>query len=317
MIEKYKEEYRLWQQCFFDSEEYMDYYFENKAEDNKILRIFKENKLVSMVHLNPYEVCWKGKVQRLYYIVGVCTDESHRKKGYMRKLLKEGFKLMKEEGCSFTYLMPAKKEIYEPFDFHFIYTQKRVKGKLKEENLKAADLSWKKTGLKAVPYEKLSGGVQEKVKEFQEERLKASFDLYAARTREYLERLAKEMRAAGGEFLVIVDEEETVRGTIAYMAEVKETGGDCEVVEGIMAPEDSQELLCLLEERLEQRAPILWSLQFLETSFWEEEDILELLKEGESYEKPVIMARALEEGGEGQIVMEELSKARVYLNEIV
>lgn len=139
MVEGFTQEYKLWRECFSDTEEYTDYYFQEKTRDNIILRMFRENELVSMVHLNPYTICWQGREQTLYYIVGVCTEEKHRKKGYMRKLLKEAFLCMEKKDCPFTYLMPAKKEIYEPFDFHFIYTQKRLKGRLTRMELAAAE----------------------------------------------------------------------------------------------------------------------------------------------------------------------------------
>ena len=316
MIKEFEQEQRLWIDCFFDAEEYTDYYFREKTRDNKILRMYKENELVSMVHLNPYEICWKGRIRRLYYIVGVCTDKNHRKKGYMRKLLKEAFKLMEEEGCPLTYLMPAKKEIYEPFDFHFIYTQKRLQGRLYKADLKAAQLP--KPGgeeIRSVPYKNLTVEKKEEAAAFQNQKLAEAFDLYAIRDAAYLERLSKEMRAAGGELLVFF-KEERIWGTVAYMAEIKGEEGVCEVAEGIFAEEHTKKAVELLEAELLKNAKS-WKVDFLETGFWKEKEILTAFEEVRSYEKPIIMAKVLETGEKKEELERELREARVYLNEIV
>lgn len=316
MVKEYAEEYQLWRKCFFDTEEYTDYYFREKAKDNEILRMFKENELVSMLHLNPYEICWKGKAWPLYYIVGVCTEESHRKRGYMRKLLKEAFKLMEARGCPFTYLMPANKEIYEPFDFHFIYTQKRVQGKLSCEELREAGGMERLGEISCVSYQTLAAGSREAVAAFQNQKLAASFDLYAVRSAAYLNRLSLEMQAAGGELLVFHDTVGNIRGTIAYMAEIEGSKAACELVESILSPKDTKELMHLFKEELFRRAKG-WSIDFLETGFWEEAALLQAFEEARAYEKPIIMAKALRTGGKKEKLERELKKARVYLNEIV
>lgn len=316
MVKEYAEEYQLWRNCFFDTEEYTDYYFREKAKDNEILRMFKENELVSMLHLNPYEICWKKKRLPLYYIVGVCTEENHRKRGYMRKLLKEAFKLMEARGCPFTYLMPANKEIYEPFDFHFIYTQKRVRAKLSCEGLRATMDMGQLEEISCVSYQTLEAAQREAVAAFQNRKLAASFDLYAVRNAAYLNRLSLEMRAAGGELLVCYDKAGNIRGTIAYMAEIGEGKAACEVVEGILSPKDTKELIPRFKEELFQKA-WGWSIDFLETGFWEEAELLQAFEEARAYEKPIIMAKVLKEGAKKEKLERELKKARVYLNEIV
>jgi hypothetical protein len=320
MISKYEQEYTLWKKCFSDTEAYMDYYFSEKTKDNKILKIFKENELVSMVHLNPYEIFWKGEVKTLYYIVGVCTEENNRKKGYMRKLLKEAFRFMEVEDCPFTYLMPIKKEIYEPFDFHFIYTQERISGKLlkvqEETPLLAAGIFKGKREITCETYGKLSKELQKKTEEFQNKKLSAAFDLYAIRSRAYLERLDREMTAADGEFLVFYNRDREILGTVAYMTDLQETSGSCEVAEGIFKPEYTTAFLELLQERLFKRREN-WTVCFLELGFWRRAEILEYLDETELFQKPIIMARVLKDGEERERLLSELQDARVYLNEIV
>ena len=314
MVDEYGQEYRLWQECFGDTDEYIDYYFQEKTKDNIILKMFKEDELVSMVHLNPYDICWEGKLKRLYYIVGVCTAAQHRKHGYMRTLLNEAFKRMKDEDCPFTYLMPAKKEIYEPFDFQFIYTQKRLKGRLEAAELVAAEQP--KAEFAAVSYQSLTGEKRELVAEFQNQFLEKNYDLYAYRSKEYLDRLSKEMVAAGGELLIVLDKKENICGTLAYMAELREKESICEVVESIFSPEKTKAMAALLEKRLLERGRY-WQVNFLETSFWQVEELENCLEDASFYEKPIIMAKTLVENEASETLLKRLKAARVYLNEIV
>ena len=72
-----------------------------------------------MLHLNPYRLFVRGKEVDAHYIVGVATDEEYRRQGVMRELLADTFHRLRERGEMFTYLMPADRDYYLPFDFRF------------------------------------------------------------------------------------------------------------------------------------------------------------------------------------------------------
>lgn len=114
----------MWKNIFADeSESFLNYYYSEKIKDNEIYVIESGNEIVSMIHLNPFDMRVGNEQYRLHYIVGVATNPEHRKRGLMAKLLKYVMDLMAERGEPFTYLMPAAKEIYEPFGFEFICTK--------------------------------------------------------------------------------------------------------------------------------------------------------------------------------------------------
>lgn len=116
---------QMWRDIFADeSESFLNYYYSEKIKDNEIYVIEDGDKIVSMIHLNPYNVRVGKEQYRLHYIVGVATDPAYRKKGLMAKLLNYTMDLMAERGEPFTYLMPVAKEIYEPFGFEFVCTRK-------------------------------------------------------------------------------------------------------------------------------------------------------------------------------------------------
>ena len=109
-----------------DKEAFVNYYYSYVTKDNKILVLEQDEKICSMLHLNPYRLSVNGTAVDAYYYVAVATKENCRHQGMMRKLLTKSLKDIYGEGHPFTYLMPANRAIYEPFDFRIVYQQKKV-----------------------------------------------------------------------------------------------------------------------------------------------------------------------------------------------
>lgn len=103
-----------------DTERFVDYYYEYVIRDNQILGLEQDEKLVSMLHLNPYTMIVNGYEMKSNYIVAVATAKEYRHQGYMRILLEKALRDMASEGMPFTFLMPASESIYAPFDFVWI-----------------------------------------------------------------------------------------------------------------------------------------------------------------------------------------------------
>ena len=121
LLEEHIKTKEIWRNIFpEESEGFLNYYFDEKIKDNEIYVIEDGDKIVSMIHLNPYDMRVGTEQYRLHYIVGVATDPHYRKRGLMRRLLNYVFDIMRDRGEPFTYLMPVAKEIYEPFGFDFI-----------------------------------------------------------------------------------------------------------------------------------------------------------------------------------------------------
>lgn len=117
---------KLWEKIFKeDTQEFLDYYYTVKTLENEIYVIEEDGKIVSMLHLNPYQMRIGNKIYQTHYIVAVATDENYRKRGYMAKLLNHTMQIMRDRDEPFTFLMPAAEAIYKPFGFEFVYGQKR------------------------------------------------------------------------------------------------------------------------------------------------------------------------------------------------
>lgn len=119
---------KLWEEIFKeDTPEFLDYYYSEKTKDNEIYVIEESGEIVSMLHLNPYQMRIGDSLYATHYIVAVATKEQYRKQGLMRQLLNHAMQVMEERGEPFTFLMPASEAIYKPFGFKFIYEQKQGK----------------------------------------------------------------------------------------------------------------------------------------------------------------------------------------------
>jgi predicted acetyltransferase len=239
-IENVREDvYRLWQECFGDSGSYTDFYFEWVVPYNRIYTLYKEGKLCSMLHLNPYTFeIWEVEV-KADYIVGVATKAEERRKGYMGLLINEALDTMYKEDKPFTYLMPAAESIYYPYDFRSVYFQEDWMGKIKKygQDIKGStEAKLVKLGMSDLEERRI-------LTEFTEELLKKYRKYYILRSRKYYEKLLSEMESGQGGIAVIKKNGIPV-GYAAYMLE-----DGLQIAECLYEPDFEKEVFqCLYQE---------------------------------------------------------------------
>lgn len=150
-----------------DKEEFVKYYYSYVIKDNQILTVEQAGEVCSMIHLNPYRLSVNGMAVNAYYYVAVATKEAYRHQGMMRSLLHRSLNDIYQEGHPFTYLMPANRAIYEPFDFRIVYEQKKV---MLPEDPEEAN-----------------------------RKMESLFDVYTIRDEWYMEKLREEKRVCAGD----------------------------------------------------------------------------------------------------------------------
>ena len=116
----------LWEEAFDDPDEFVDYYFENVCKTNKILSAYAGDKLVGMLHLNPYDVYVDGQIKKSYYVVGVSVTYSMREQGNMKAMMKKALEDVVNEGVEFVFLMPALEDYYNNLGFKKVYNTKTM-----------------------------------------------------------------------------------------------------------------------------------------------------------------------------------------------
>lgn len=220
----------MWEEVFYeDSMQFVDYYYEHKAEKN-IGYVIGEAPYHAMMFRTPYQLHIGNQQREISYLVGVATREKYRHRGCMRRLLMHSFREMYEEKQPFTFLMPANPSIYEPFDFRYIY--ERDVWKLKDDIeidrlLKESQLYWHE--LKAAEIQnndkkddKLEGwyrvsslqeqfsdiSILEIIANFANEYLKKHYNIYVHRDEAYYEMQMKELAAQNGDIYVLFEQGE-------------------------------------------------------------------------------------------------------------
>lgn len=120
----------LYEQCFDDTVQYTDYYFEKRLPNNLVAVNEVEGKTVSAVHLIP-KTAIVGKLKtNIMYLYGIGTDIEYRYKGIMNETLNYVIRDMFDDMEAFTYLIPANEqiaEIYRKLGFEYVMDKPKMK----------------------------------------------------------------------------------------------------------------------------------------------------------------------------------------------
>lgn len=206
----------LWREAFpEDSGEFLEYYFGRKVKESRILvKEDGEGRILTMVHLNPYDVMVRGQAHRLSYIVGVATAARSRHQGHMRDVLVKMLRDMHEAGDPFCYLMPASPDIYRPFGFTYVFDQPawRLAGEERRPETAGAErLELRldaKAGTSVLDQEYLAGWMNRWLEE--------RFQVYARRDAAYLELLQAELDSEKGRVYGWMDSRGNLAALQAY-----------------------------------------------------------------------------------------------------
>lgn len=99
----------LWKQCFQDSDEFIDFYFQKRYTDDLNSCVEADGRVIAALQRIPYSLMYEGMEMPVAYISGACTDPAYRNKGVMRRLLAEAHRRMYREGIMFSTLIPAEE----------------------------------------------------------------------------------------------------------------------------------------------------------------------------------------------------------------
>ena len=188
----------LYKEAFFeDSDSFVNYYYEEKLKDNRILVDIEGESIRSMIMLNPYKISVFNKIYNLDYIVAVATGKEFKRQGYMRRLLNKALCDMNAEHVPFTYLIPANKDYYLPFDFAFVANKN-------EYNANFSGL--KKQVIKEEPDKELIF----RILDFINNEVSKDNDVYTYRDENYFIRDLKEIASEDGFINIYSDENDIV-----------------------------------------------------------------------------------------------------------
>ena len=107
----------LWDTCFGDGEEYIEWAFAHYFPLAEATGIFEEGRLVSAAYTRRCRLCDCGTEYRVPMIAGVATLPAFRSRGYSSMILKEILKERREAGDSLAVLNTYIPDFYRRLGF--------------------------------------------------------------------------------------------------------------------------------------------------------------------------------------------------------
>lgn len=115
---------RLWKICFGDSQEFIDLYFENRADDHNTFVLSLPGGVVAcqsqcfIYGLSEHEC---DKAIMLGYISGLGTLPEYRGHGYAEEVMRQMLAHMSQEKIDYSFLIPANDKVADWYARHFGY----------------------------------------------------------------------------------------------------------------------------------------------------------------------------------------------------
>lgn len=120
----------LYEQCFEDTVQYTDYYFEKRLPNNLVAVNELDGQIVCAAHLIPKTVIVGKLKTNIMYLYGISTDIEFRNRGLMNETLQSVIRDMFDDMEAFTYLIPVNEytaDIYRKLGFEYVMDKPKMK----------------------------------------------------------------------------------------------------------------------------------------------------------------------------------------------
>nr|MBP9507871.1 GNAT family N-acetyltransferase [Bacteroides sp.] len=104
----------LWKQCFNDSDDFIDLYFDLRYNNEVNIDLESGKDIIAAMQLLPYPMTFCGEIIQTSYVSGACTHPDYRSKGAMRELLSQALLRMLRTKNLISTLIPG-----EPWLFNY------------------------------------------------------------------------------------------------------------------------------------------------------------------------------------------------------
>lgn len=183
----------LYEEVFHDKKKFIDYYYNERIKDNKVLAGFEDSRIVSMLHRNPYILNIKNEKVRADYIYAVATKPDYRRRGYMSRLLTRALQDMYKDKISFAYLVPEDYKVYLPFGFGFIYDSIQFDYENQQKEIPVSKYTIKSADEDNIPH----------LLTLSKEMIAPKKDVFVYRDEEYFHKKAEQLHAEKGDFKIL------------------------------------------------------------------------------------------------------------------
>ncbi|MBD5315185.1 MAG: GNAT family N-acetyltransferase [Bacteroides sp.] len=107
---------KIWRECFNDTREYIDMYFDRVYRETDAMTLTVNDQVASSLLLQQYEFKYLDRVVPMGYIAGAATRRSMRGTGCMASLMKMALEKSASRGDMICSLIPAHDWLYFYYD---------------------------------------------------------------------------------------------------------------------------------------------------------------------------------------------------------
>lgn len=187
----------LYEHCFDDTKEYVDYYFQNRLPANHIIVNERDGKIVNCAHLIPKTVVLGKLKTNIIYIYGVGTYEEYRNQGIMSETFDYLIKDMFLDMEAFTYLIPEDEEkacVYKKLGFEYVMDKQEIK-----------PVEQRKKATHSLIYRKAEKSDLIRLAIFAQAAMEKNYSVSLAKNIDYFKQLKELMEIEGGDIEIYVE----------------------------------------------------------------------------------------------------------------
>ncbi|NLX70810.1 MAG: GNAT family N-acetyltransferase [Clostridiales bacterium] len=119
---------KLWEYCFDDSPEFVEWFFENRYKSQYALASYDKDNIRSALQLLPYKIMIRNRQVDTSYLVGMSTWPQYRGRGDAAALIRQSLKIMHERQEWVSILLPFRYDFYRKYGWEICYEHLTYRG---------------------------------------------------------------------------------------------------------------------------------------------------------------------------------------------
>lgn len=257
-----RETMQLWKEVFDgDTEQFIEYYYNNIANCNTIVAARKNKDIVGMLHLNGYQIHLGRAIVPSHYFVGLAVKDEYANDMLPEKMIREAFHILNELREPFAFANVTNSEVYENSGFVLAYNQKNaifsfeknniIDVEVIEESAKEEEKDYSNVYCKELVDLDAKNEDLKNLGKFAEGILAEKYTTFACREYEYYLPIIKQFRAENGQ-MILICEHQFIIGCFMYSEYDM-----IEIVDAIWQPKDADKCINAIKEYFEGRNKVI------------------------------------------------------------
>ncbi|MFO7294729.1 MAG: GNAT family N-acetyltransferase [Clostridia bacterium] len=268
---------RLWEYCFDDPPEFVNWFFSRRYKDQNTLAVYEGGSIRCALQLLPYKIMLRDQPLKTSYLVGLSTWPQYRGRGNARALIRHALEIMRMRQEWVSILLPFRYDFYRKHGWEICYHHLMYRGG--REMLGPAG----KILEDIIPADK--GQIH--LMNMCYQKFMKAYNGYVMRNEDDWDRWLDDLYIAGGTGYIAVKDSQAI-GYVLFEISNRQ----CKVRELIYtSPEAQKALMRLIANHYSQIDSIVWNAPPDDISYMDMPD-----PRGMMYKQPYVMGRIVDVG---------------------